>query len=377
MSTVISPSSEAIPFLDLVSPHRELEEEIMTAVRKAIRSAGFIGGPEVAGFEEEFARFTGAPHAIGVANGTDALRFAYIAAGVRPGDEIITVPNTFIATTETITQVGGVVKFVDVDERTMLMDPDQIEAAITPRTVGLVPVHLYGHPADMDRVLAIADKRKLWVIEDAAQAQGAAYRGRPAGSMGLMAGFSFYPGKNLGACGEAGAITAQRQEHVDVIRQLREHGQAKKYYHDIEGYNGRLDALQAAILRIKLRRLDEWNEGRRRAASAYADALRDVSEVTLPVEESFARHVYHLFVIRVERRDELQQHLAKRQIGTGLHYPLPLHLQKAYEGRGWRRGQFPVTENSAERLLSLPMFPELNESQIDRITSEIRAFFRG
>jgi dTDP-4-amino-4,6-dideoxygalactose transaminase len=377
MSTVISPTSEAIPFLDLVSPHRALEEEIIAAIRTAVRSAAFIGGPELAGFESEFAAFTAAPHAIGVANGTDALRFAYLAAGVRPGDEIITVPNTFIATTETITQVGGVVKFVDVDERAMLIDPDRIEAAITPRTVGIVPVHLYGQTADMDRILAIAKRHNLWVIEDAAQAQGAAYKGRPAGSMGLMAGFSFYPGKNLGACGEAGAITAQKQEHADRIKQLREHGQAKKYYHDIEGYNGRLDAIQAAILRIKLRRLNEWNDARRRAAAAYVEALKDLPEIMLPVEEPFARHVYHLFVIRTDRRDELQQHLGKRQIGTGLHYPLPLHLQKAYADRGWKRGQFPVSEQAAERLLSLPMFPELTESQVDRIASEIRAFFRG
>lgn len=376
MSTIIS-TSDAIPLLDLVSPHRALEEEIIAAVRNAVRSAAFIGGPEVAGFESEFATFTGAPYAVGVANGTDALRFAYLAAGVRPGDEIITVSNTFIATTETITQVGGVVKFVDIDERTMLIDAELIEAAITPRTVGIVPVHLYGHMADMDPVMAIAQRHDLWVIEDAAQAQGAIYKGRGAGSIGMMSGFSFYPGKNLGACGEAGAITTQRQDHADVIKQLREHGQARKYYHDIEGYNGRLDAIQAAILRIKLRHLKEWNESRRRTAVAYVEALKDVGEIELPVEESWARHIYHLFVIRTDRRDELQQHLAKRQIGTGLHYPIPLHLQKAYEGRTWSRGQFPVTERAAERLLSLPMFPGLTTSQVERIAAEARAFFRG
>jgi dTDP-4-amino-4,6-dideoxygalactose transaminase len=376
MSTTVS-SSEAIPFLDLVSPHRALEEEIVAAVRNAVRTAGFIGGPEVAGFEKEFAAFTGAPQAVGVANGTDALRFAYLAAGIKPGDEIITVPNTFIATTETITQVGAAVKFVDVDERTMLINPELIEAAITPRTVGIVPVHLYGQMADMDRIMAIAKRHNLWVIEDAAQAQGATYKGKGAGSIGVMSGFSFYPGKNLGACGEAGAVTTQTLEHADLIKQLREHGQAKKYYHDIEGYNGRLDAIQAAILRIKLRRLHDWNDARRKAAAAYIDALKDLSDIELPVEEKGNRHIYHLFVIRTDRREALQQHLAAKQIGTGLHYPLPLHLQKAYAGNGWSKGQFPVTERAAERLLSLPMFPDLTESQVDRIASEVRAFFRG
>jgi dTDP-4-amino-4,6-dideoxygalactose transaminase len=376
MSTTVS-SSEAIPFLDLVSPHRALEEEIVAAVRNAVRTAGFIGGPEVAGFEKEFAAFTGAPQAVGVANGTDALRFAYLAAGIKPGDEIITVPNTFIATTETITQVGAAVKFVDVDERTMLINPELIEAAITPRTVGIVPVHLYGQMADMDRIMAIAKRHNLWVVEDAAQAQGATYKGKGAGSIGVMSGFSFYPGKNLGACGEAGAVTTQTLEHADLIKQLREHGQAKKYYHDIEGYNGRLDAIQAAILRIKLRRLHDWNDARRKAAAAYIDALKDLSDIELPVEEKGNRHIYHLFVIRTDRREALQQHLAAKQIGTGLHYPLPLHLQKAYAGNGWSKGQFPVTERAAERLLSLPMFPDLTESQVDRIASEVRAFFRG
>lgn len=374
-STLAAQSGAAIPFLDLVTQHAALEEEIVRAVRAALRSAAFVGGPEVKAFEEEFARFCGTADSVAVNSGTDALRFAYLAMRVKPGDEILTVPHTFMATTEAITQAGGVVKFVDVSEDTMTMDPSALEAAITPRTVGIVPVHLYGHPAEMDAILAFAAKHHLWVIEDACQAHGATYKDKPVGSIGAMAAFSFYPGKNLGACGEGGAITGDMSAHMTYVRQLREHGQSRKYYHDIEGYNGRLDAIQAAILRIKLRHLASWNEGRRRVAALYNEALSDVSEIRLPTETSDARHVYHLFVVRTERRDDLQAYLSKHQIATGLHYPLPLHLQSAYAARGWRRGDFPVSEHAAEHGISLPMFPELTESQIERVTDAIRSFF--
>jgi dTDP-4-amino-4,6-dideoxygalactose transaminase len=374
-STLATQSGAAIPFLDLATQHAALEEEIIGAVRAALRSAAFVGGPEVKAFEEEFARFCGTADSVAVNSGTDALRFAYLAMRVQPGDEILTVPHTFMATTEAITQAGGVVKFVDVSEDTMTMDPSALEAAISPRTVGIVPVHLYGHPAAMDAILAIAAKHRLWVIEDACQAHGATYKNRPVGSMGVMAAFSFYPGKNLGACGEGGAITGDTPTHMGHVRQLREHGQSRKYYHDIEGYNGRLDAIQAAILRIKLRHLSAWNEGRRRVAALYSEALADVSELRLPTETSDARHVYHLFVVRTERRNDLQAHLSQHQIATGLHYPLPLHLQTAYATRGWRRGDFPVSEQAAEHGLSLPMFPELTESQVDRIANAIRSYF--
>ena len=376
MSIAVKPATaKPIPFLDLVAQHAPLEEEILDVVRRAVRSAAFVGGAELTAFEREFATFVGAGEAAGVCSGTDALRFAYMALGVQPGDEIITVPHTFMATTEAITQAGGVVKFVDIDPDTMTMDSTQVAAAITDRTVGIVPVHLYGQPANMDPILALAKRHGLWVVEDAAQAHGALYKGRPCGSIGDLAAFSFYPGKNLGALGEGGATTGQDAKLLEAVRRLREHGQIRKYYHDSEGYNGRLDAIQAGFLRLKLRRLPTWNEGRRRAAGLYREALGDIEEIRLPIEAPYAHHVYHLFVVRTARRDALQAHLTSHGIGTGLHYPLPLHLQKAYENRGWRRGDFPVTEETAETLLSLPMFAELTESQIEIVADAVRAFF--
>ena len=370
------PSAAPIPFLDLVTQHAALEVELVEAFRRALRTARFVNGPEVTAFEAEFAAFVGAGGCAGVASGTDALRFALSALGLRPGDEVITTPHTFIATTEAVTQAGGSLRFVDVDERTMTIDPRQVEAAVGPRTVGILPVHLYGHPADLDPLLATARARGLWVLEDACQAHGAKYRGRMVGSIGDLAAFSFYPGKNLGACGDAGAVTGTRPELLDAVRRYREHGQGEKYYHDTEGYTGRLDAIQAAFLRIKLPRLTAWIEGRRRAADWYRQALRGVAEVQVPDEADWAHHVYHLFVIRADRRDQLQAQLGKLGIGTGLHYPLPLHLQKAYERLGLRKGSFPVTERTSERLLSLPMFAELTEGDVARVSDAIRAFYR-
>jgi dTDP-4-amino-4,6-dideoxygalactose transaminase len=367
----------SIPFLDLVAPHHGLEEELMAAFRRALRGAGFVGGSEVSSFEQEFAVFTGSRGCVGVNSGTDALRFAYMAMGIRPGDEVITVPNTFIATTEALTQAGATIRFVDVTSDTMTMDPAGLEAAITSRSVGVVPVHLYGQPADMDPILALAAKHGLWVIEDAAQAHGAEYKGQHAGTMGALGAFSFYPGKNLGALGEAGATIGNDQALLENVRRLREHGQSRKYYHEIEGYNGRLDAIQAAFLRIKLRHLRVWNQQRRSAATLYRDALAGIAEIKLPVEAKYAKHVYHLFVIRAERRDALQVHLTARKIGTGLHYPLPLHLQNAYRPLGLTRGAFPVTERAADEILSLPMFPELTQAQVGRVADAIRSFYRG
>ena len=370
-------TQEGIPFLDLVAQHRPLEEELTAVFRRALRSAAFVGGAEVAAFEEEFARFSGAAECAGVSSGTDALRFAIMAMGIEPGDEVITVSHTFMATTEAITQAGATLRLVDVTDDTMTMDPAALRAAIGPRTVGIVPVHLYGQPADMDPILEIARQHGLWVIEDACQAHGARYRDRTCGSIGAMAAFSFYPGKNLGACGEGGAVTGADASLMNRVRQLREHGQAKKYYHDTEGYNGRLDAIQAGFLRVKLRRLAEWNDGRRRAATLYREALADIPELRLPMEAGYAHHVYHLFVVRTEQRDALQQHLSAQRIGTGLHYPLPLHLQQAYADRGWRRGDLPVTERTADTLLSLPMFAEITETQVERVADAVRSFFRG
>jgi len=365
-----------IPFLDLRRPHAALEDELVEAFRSALRSAQFVGGPEVAAFEREFAAFVGTAAAVAVNSGTDALRFAYQALGVRPGDEVITVPNTFIATTEALTQAGATVRFVDVRDDTLTIDPDAAAQAAASRTVGIVPVHLYGQMAEMDPLIALAARHGLWIVEDAAQAHGASHNGRRAGTLGTLGAFSFYPGKNLGACGEGGAVTGPEGPQLETVRRIREHGQSSKYVHETEGYNGRLHAIQAAFLRIKLPHLDRWNAGRRRAAAWYREALDDIAEIRLPVEAPGSVPVYHLFVIRAQRRDALQEHLASRGIGTGLHYPVPLHLQRAYQHLGLGRGAFPVAERAAAELLSLPMFPELTAGQIGVVADAIRAFYR-
>ena len=366
-----------VPFLDLKAQHAPLEEELTAAFRTIVRGAAFVGGPEVEAFEREFAAFCHVPGAVGVSSGTDALRFAYLAMGVKPGDEVITVPNSFIATTEALTQAGAAVRFVDVLPDTLLMDPTKLAAAITPRTVGIVPVHLYGTPADMDPIQEIARAHGLWVVEDAAQAQGAVYMGRRAGTMGAMAAFSFYPGKNLGACGEAGAVTSADAGRLEFVRKLREHGQAQKYYHDIEGYNGRLDALQAAFLRIKLRHLEQWNRARRAIAALYRGRLSEAPDVRIVAETPGSRPVYHLFVVRVPERDRVRAFLQSRGIATGLHYPLPLHQQVAYRHLHLADGAFPVTEQAAGEILSLPMFPEMSPDQADRVMDALAEFFVG
>ena len=387
-------SPNNIPFLDLVTPHAELEQELTTVFQQVMRTAGFIGGPFVEGFEKAFAEFCEARYAIGAANGTDALRFALIAAGVKSGDVVVTVPNTFIATTEAISQAGALPEFVDIDERTYNMDADALRRYLTERcevvdgkTVSLrsgrpvsavVPVHLYGQVADMDAILELAERFNLIVVEDACQAHGAKYFSRKhnawktAGSMGSAAAFSFYPGKNLGACGEAGAVTTNNEEIAKTVRMLRDHGQAKKYYHHIEGYNGRLDALQAGLLSVKLKHLDEWNAKRREAAARYNELFKEAElDVVLPFEPTNSRGVYHLFVIQVPDRDGLQSELGKQGIGTGIHYPIPLHLQRAYSGMNLGRGSFPVAERSADRILSLPMFPNLTEAEQKRVVEAI------
>jgi dTDP-4-amino-4,6-dideoxygalactose transaminase len=388
-----------IPFLDLVASHAELKEELCDIFRSVLETAGFIGGPLVQGFEQDFARYCDVPHCVGVANGTDALRFALIAAGIADGDIVITTPNTFIATTEAISQAGARPVFVDVDERTYNMDPgklrEYIEARchfnrdtgslIDSRTKGrvaaIVPVHLYGQMADLDPILELAEQYNLIVIEDACQAHGAEYfskkenRWRKAGSMGRAAAFSFYPGKNLGACGEAGAVTTSNGDLAQKVRMLRDHGQSQKYYHEIEGYNGRLDAIQAGILRIKLKHLPEWTERRRAIASRYRELLAEVDEkIVLPYEPPWIKGVYHLFVVRVENRDELIKHLASAGIGTGIHYPIPLHLQNAYKALGFTTGDFPIAERMAAEIISLPMFPQLSGDQLSSVVNEVASF---
>ncbi len=392
-----------IPFLDLITPHRELEEELTAVFRSAVEAAAFIGGPVVEAFEADFARFCGTEYCIGVGSGTDALRFALMAAGIKPGDTVITVPNTFIATTEAISQAGAIPDFVDVDEGTSNMDPQKLaryldEHCTTGTKSGrpihrktgspvtaVIPVHLYGQPAAMGPILELAEQHRLLVIEDACQAHGAEYLTstpppliwKKTGSLGLAAAFSFYPGKNLGACGEAGAVTTNDPRIAAHIRQLRDHGQAKKYYHDMEGYNGRLDAIMAGILQVKLAHLDRWNTRRRACAARYAALLGDLDGVTIPFEDPNARSVYHLYVIRARERERLQEHLTASGIGTGLHYPVPLHLQEAYRHCGYQPGDYPVAERLARELLSLPMYPGLTEAQQVRVAEAVRQDLRN
>lgn len=388
--------NDRVPFVDLVGVHRELEEELVAVFRTVLRSASFVGGPMVEGFEADFARFCGTKYCIGVGSGTDALRFALIAAGVGSGDIVITVPNTFIATTEAISQAGAVPDFVDVAESTCNMDPEKLREYLETRChVGeggkpvhagknrpvsaIIPVHLYGQPADMDAILALARAYNLAVIEDACQAHGAQYYSRReklwkrAGSMGAAAAFSFYPGKNLGACGEAGAVTTDDETIARKIGMIRDHGQKEKYIHEMEGYNGRLDALQAGILRVKLTGLDEANKRRREAALRYNRLLEGVDGSIVPTEPSWARSVYHLYVLRSRMRDVLRQHLSAKGISYGLHYPVPLHLQAAYSHLGYGPGDFPAAEKLSREILSLPMFPALGVEQQKRIAELIGA----
>ncbi len=366
-----------VPFLDLRQQHRALESELTGRFQAALSNAAFVGGSEVDAFEAEFARFCETAEAVAVNSGTDALRFAYLAAGIPPGGEVITVPNTFIATTEALSQAGAALRFVDVLPGTLLMDPGQVAAAITPRTVGIVPVHLFGTPVDMRPLLDLAARHNLWIVEDAAQAHGARYRGRRCGTLGTLAAFSFYPGKNLGACGEGGAIVSNDRGKLAYSRKLREHGQSEKYHHDMEGYNGRLDAIQAAFLRVKLRHLERWNEARRRAASCYRERLAEVSDVKLLDSPAEDEPVYHLLVVRIPDRDRAQRFLRSRGVETGLHYPLPLHLQEAYRHLGLGPASFPVAEKAAGEILSLPMFPEITTEQIDYVCETIAEYFGG
>lgn len=387
--------SNNIPFLDLVTPHRELKHELVAVFEQALETAGFIGGPMVAGFEEDFGRFCGTRNCVGVGSGTDALRFALIAAGVKPGDVVVTVPNTFIATTEAISQAGATPDFVDVDERTYNMDPEQlrkylqVECNVDGATgrllnkrlgrpvTAVVPVHLYGQTADMDPILDIAERFGLLVVEDACQAHGAEYFSgkenvwKKAGAMGKAAAFSFYPGKNLGACGEGGAVTSNDDQIACRVRMLRDHGQSRKYFHDVEGYNGRLDSIQAGILRVKLRHLTAWNEKRRECARRYQELFGSVPEIKLPFEPSWARAVYHLYVVRVQNRDQLLKLLNEAGIGTGIHYPIPLHLQEAYAHLGYRKGDFLVSESAAAHILSLPMYSGLGFDEQSRVAQRL------
>jgi dTDP-4-amino-4,6-dideoxygalactose transaminase len=389
--------ADSIPFLDLVTPHLELERELTEVFRQALHTAGFVGGLTVEEFERSFAEYCRTDYAVAVNSGTDALRFAIMACGIETGDVVLTVPNTFIATTEAISQARAIPEFIDVDEHTYNISVHMLERYLEKQCVrshtgkltsirngrpvtAIVPVHLYGQMADMDGILNLAERYGLKVIEDACQAHGAEYfskkhnRWMKAGSMGRAAAFSFYPGKNLGACGEGGAVTTNDADVARTIKMLRDHGQVKKYYHDIEGYNGRLDAIQCAILHTKLPHLSAWNNQRRDLAAAYNRMLAEGQSLTIPFEPSWSRAVYHLYVIRVSDRKGLMNDLKDAGIGVGIHYPIPLHLQKAYLLLNYSLGDFPVSEKVANEIISLPMFPHLTTSQQSRVADCILGY---
>lgn len=366
-----------VPFLDLQAHHAPHMAEFEAAIREVIACGAFAGGPYVAAFEKEFARFCQTEHAVGVGNGTDALWLALLACGVGPGDEVITSPATFMATAEAITYCGAKPVFVDIDEQTYTLDPELLEAAITPRTKAVIPVHLHGQIADMDPILAIARRHSLFVIEDACQAHGAEYKGRRAGSIGDAGCFSFYPGKNLGGFGEAGAVVTNNEELAKKMQILREHGQSRKYYHSMVGWNCRMDGIQAAVLQIKLRHLDQSNGLRHQHAALYNQLLQGVEEVILPTEAAHGTHVYHIYALRVRERDELMRQLGEAGIGTGIHYPVPVHLQEAYRDLGLREGDFPIAERVSTELISLPMFPELTDAQIRTVTDRVKESLRS
>jgi dTDP-4-amino-4,6-dideoxygalactose transaminase len=361
-----------VPFLDLKAQYESIKVEVYMAIQQVLEKTAFAGGPFVAQFEKEFAAFCKVSHTVGVGSGTEALWLALLGLGIGPGDEVITVPDTFIATAEAVSYCGARPVFVEVDEKTYNMDPSKLEAAITSKTKAVIPVHLFGQMADMDPIMEIARKHKLFVVEDASQAHGAEYKGKIAGSLGDAGCFSFYPGKNLGAYGEAGAVVTNSEELDKKVRMLRDHGQSRKYYHDLVGWNARMDGLQGAILSVKLNHLPAWTEARRRNAKLYNERLGNTDGIVIPMESSDNKHVYHIYAIRVQDPDFLIKSLAEKDIHCGIHYPISLHLQEAYLYLGLDKGSFPVSEKVQAEFVSLPMFPELTIEQIDYVASEIK-----
>ncbi len=364
-----------IPFVDLKSQHQTLKRELMSAIEGVLDSCQFTLGSEVVAFEQEFAAFCGGSHGVAVNTGTSALHLALLAAGIGPGDEVITVPFTFMATVSAIDYTGAKPVLIDIDPLTYTMDPKALEAAITPKTKAVIPVHLYGQPADMDPILSIAKRHDLVVIEDACQAHGAEYKGRRtgSGSMGHMACFSFYPGKNLGACGEGGMVVTDDPAFARQVRMLRDWGAEKKYEHMMKGYNFRMEGVQGAVLRVKLKHLERWTEARRAAAKHYDELLSGIG-ITPPASRPDVRHVYHLYVIRTAHRQALQEALAARGIQSGIHYPTPIHLLPAFSDLKHGVGDFPHSEKAAREVLSLPMFPELSRAQCEEVTEALKAF---
>lgn len=361
-----------VPFLDLKVQRDSIKQELMAAIGQVIDNTAFAGGKYVEQFENEYADYCNCKYAVGVGSGTAALWAALLAMDVGEGDEVITVPNTFIATVEAIYMAGAETVFVDVDEKTYNMDPEKLKDAITSRTKAIIPVHLYGQPADMDPIIEIAKEHGLYVIEDASQAHAAEYKGKKAGTIGDAGCFSFYPGKNLGAYGEAGIVVTDNEEFAENMRMFRDHGQNKKYYHEIIGWNSRMDGLQGAVLSVKLKHLDKWTELRRRNAAYYTEFLQSAAGVTIPYESPDVKHVYHIYPVLVENPGEMQQMLKEKDIFSAMHYPVPIHLQNAFAHLNISSGSFPAAERSSSMELSLPMFPELSEEQIHYVCDQIR-----
>lgn len=360
-----------IPFLDLKAQYASIKDELDEAVLKVLASTQYILGEEVAAFEREFAAHCGTRHAIAVNTGTSGLHLALLAAGIGPGDEVITVPFTFVATVSAICYTGARPVFVDVEPVTLTMDPAKLEAAITPQTKAIMPVHLYGQMADMAPIMDVAKRHGIPVIEDACQAHGAEYRGQRAGSIGLSGCFSFYPGKNLGACGEGGIVVTDDDDQMKTVRMLRDWGQEQRYHHTLKGFNYRMDGIQGAILRVKLHHLDQWTEARRQRARHYSTLLTGLTRIKTPVEAAGRRHVYHVYAIRTHDRDGLQRALQAEGVQTGLHYPIPVHLQKAHLDLGHKPGDFPVSEAAARDVLSLPIYPEMTMRQVEQVVAAL------
>jgi len=367
--------TDKVPYLDLPAQLRAIRKEIDAALARTVDKCSFCLGPDVAQFEKDFAGFCGTEHCVAVNSGTSALHIAMLLAGVGPGDEVVTTPCTFVATSWAISYVGAKPVYVDIEDATFNLDPKLVERAITPRTKAVMPVHLYGHPFDVDPILAICKKHNLPLVEDAAQAHSAKYKGKTVGTFGEIACFSFYPGKNLGACGEGGALVTNNAAYAARARALREHGSTVRYYHDEVGFNYRMEGFQGAVLSVKLKHLESWTRERRRVAHRYHELLAD-SPLQLPREADYAESAYHLYVVRHPQRDELKKYLEANGVGCALHYPVSLHLQKCYAHLGHKEGSFPVAEKAARECLSLPIYPELTDAQIQRVVAVIKDFFR-
>jgi len=362
-----------VPFVDLKRQYRAIKSEIDDAIKRVVDTAAFVLGKEVELFESEFAQYLNSDYAVGLNSGTDALHLALVAAGIKPGDEVITAANTFIATAEAISLAGAKPVLIDIDLKNYNLGLESIEKAITEKTKVILPVHFYGQPVNMEKLTEIARKHNLLIIEDACQAHGATYKGKKVGSFGLAGCFSFYPAKNLAAFGDGGAIVTNNKDLAEKVKILRDHGQTKKYFHTLKGFNSRLDSLQAAILRVKLKYLDQWNEARNKWARIYNELLKETSLVIPEIEES-SHHVFHLYVVRCKRRNELQSSLKENGIGTAIHYPIPIHLTEAYQDLGRKEGDFPQTEKAAREILSLPMFPELKKEEVEYVVKKIKEF---